>query len=47
MTNYQALENKSEDTLYFVYSEDSSTTALYLGERLIAGTGESSGVNSL
>ena len=47
LTNYQALETKSEDTLYFVYDEDKGSTALYLGNRLIAGTGEIIGPSNL
>lgn len=47
LSNYKALETKQEDTLYFVYDEDKNSTALYLGGRLIAGTGEIVGANNL
>lgn len=47
LANYQALEKKSDDTLYFVYDEDKGSTALYLGNRLIAGTGEIVGPSNL
>ena len=47
LANYKALETKDVDTLYFVYNEDQSSTALYLGSRLIAGTGEILGANNL
>ena len=47
LANYKALATKQADTLYFVYNEDSDTTALYLGGRLIAGTGEIIGANNL
>ena len=47
LANYRALETKDTDTLYFVYNEDQSSTALYLGSRLIAGTGEILGASSL
>ena len=47
LSNYKALETKQEDTLYFVYDEDKNSTALYLGGRLIAGTGEIIGANNL
>lgn len=43
---YRALQTKSEDTLYFVYNEEDTSTALYLGNRLIAGTGEFIGANN-
>lgn len=47
IANYQALATKSDDTLYFVYNPDNTTTALYLGNRLIAGTGEIAGASNL
>lgn len=47
LANYKALATKQSDTLYFVYDEDSDTTALYLGGRLITGTGEILGANNL
>lgn len=31
--------SKTDDTLYFIYDNDASTGSLYLGEKLIAGTG--------
>ena len=46
IADYRALQTKSEDTLYFVYNEEDSSTALYLGNRLIAGTGEFIGANN-
>lgn len=37
---FNALQNKADDTLYFIYdSADKSTGSLYLGSRLIGGTG--------
>ena len=47
LENFKALEIKSDDTLYFVYDEENNSTALYLGSRLIAGTGEIIGSDSL
>ena len=45
--NYNALPVKNPDTLYFIYSEDSSEAALYLGNRLIAGSEDLQGANNL
>lgn len=47
LANYQALGTKDSDTLYFVYNEDDTATALYLGSRLIAGSGTIEGANNL
>lgn len=47
LANYQALATKDSDTLYFVYNEDDTATALYLGSRLIAGSGTIEGANNL
>lgn len=42
-TAFAALTNKSNDTLYFIYDDaDSSNGLLYLGARLIGGTGDGS-----
>lgn len=41
---FNALQNKADDTLYFIYdSADKSTGSLYLGSRLIGGTGSAAG----
>lgn len=47
LANYKALATKQSDTLYFVHDEDSDTAALYLGGKLITGTGEILGANNL
>lgn len=45
---YNNLAVKNQDTLYFVYNGSDATTAkLYLGERLLSGVGEGTGVTSL
>lgn len=45
---YLNLAVKSQDTLYFVYDESNSKVGkLYLGDRLLTGLGEGSGVTSL
>ena len=45
---YQNLAIKNQDTLYFVYNGNDATTAkLYLGERLLSGVGEGTGVTTL
>ena len=44
---YNNLAVKNQDTLYFVYNGSDATTAkLYLGERLLSGVGEGTGVTS-
>lgn len=41
---FNALQNKADDTLYFIYdSADKSTGSLYLGSRLIGGAGSAAG----
>ena len=47
IANYKALPVKDPDTLYFVYTEDSSEAALYLGTRLIAGSEDLQGASNL
>ena len=45
---YNNLAVKNQDTLYFVYNGSDSTTAkLYLGNKLLSGIGEGTGVTSL
>ena len=45
---YNNLALKNQDTLYFVYNGSDSTTAkLYLGNKLLSGIGEGTGVTSL
>ena len=45
---YKRLPHKNEDTLYFVIQEEDSTAmALYLGSRLISGSGSIQGAASL
>ena len=44
---FNSLNIKDSDTLYFVYSEDNASSALYLGERLISGTGVIEGPSNL
>ena len=45
---YNNLAVKNQDTLYFVYNGSDSTTAkLYLGNQLLSGIGEGTGVTSL
>lgn len=34
--DFEVLEQKRDDTLYFVYNEDETTASLYLGERLVS-----------
>ncbi len=45
---YKNLAVKNQDTLYFVYdSVDSTKAKLYLGDKLLSGVGEGTGVTSL
>ena len=45
---YNNLAVKNQDTLYFVYDgQDSTKAKLYLGERLLSGVGEGTGVTTL
>lgn len=45
---YNNLAVKNQDTLYFVYDgQDATRAKLYLGERLLSGIGEGTGVTSL
>ena len=45
---YNNLAVKNQDTLYFVYNgSDSATAKLYLGNKLLSGIGEGTGVTSL
>ena len=45
---YNNLVVKNQDTLYFVYDgQDATRAKLYLGERLLSGIGEGTGVTSL
>ena len=45
---YNNLAVKNQDTLYFVYNGSDNTTAkLYLGNKLLSGIGEGTGVTSL
>ena len=45
---YNNLAVKNQDTLYFVYNGSDSTTAkLYLGNKLLSGIGEGTGITSL
>lgn len=45
---YNNLAIKNQDTLYFVYDgQDSTKAKLYLGERLLSGVGEGTGVTTL
>lgn len=46
-TAFAALTEKDIDTLYFIYEEDKSTGELYLGSKLIAGSGEIDGATAL
>ena len=38
-TAFSQLTNKDSDTLYFIYEDDELTGELYLGSKLIAGSG--------
>ena len=38
---------KDENTLYFIYDEDIGASAVYLGTRLITGSGEIQGASNL
>ena len=44
---FAALQEKDSDTLYFIYEEDELTGELYLGSKLIAGSGEIEGATTL
>lgn len=45
---YKKLSIKNQDTLYFVYDPvDSAKAKLYLGDKLLSGVGEGTGVTSL
>ena len=45
---YNNLAVKNQDTLYFVYDgQDATRAKLYLGDRLLSGVGEGTGVTSL
>ena len=44
---FKSLRHKDADTLYFIYEEDELTGELYLGSKLIAGSGEINGANAL
>ena len=44
---YNALSNKDDDTLYFVYEEDKASAELYLGDKLIAGGSVAGGASAL
>ena len=49
LTNFKALATKDPNTLYFVFDNEANptTSALYLGERLVSGIGEGFGASSL
>jgi hypothetical protein len=47
MDAYNSLLQKDIDTLYFIYDENELTGQLYLGSKLIAGSGEVNGATSL
>lgn len=43
-TAFEKLQNKANDTLYFIYdANDAASGSLYLGARLIGGTGSAAG----
>jgi hypothetical protein len=45
---YNKLTTKNDDTLYFIYKEDSNESALYLGSRKIASAeGDSISASSI
>ena len=44
---FNNLTKKDPDTLYFIYEEDELTGELYLGSKLIAGSGEVTGATAL
>lgn len=46
-TAFAKLENKDPDTLYFIYEESDLDGELYLGSKLIAGSGEINGATTL
>ena len=49
LARYQALPTKDANTLYFVFDNEQNptTSALYLGERLVSGIGEGFGASTL
>lgn len=44
---FEKLTSKDSDTLYFIYEEDELSGELYLGSKLIAGSGEFNGITTL
>lgn len=46
-SEFEKLVEKNLDTLYFIYEDDALTGKLYLGNKLISGTGEITGATSL
>lgn len=45
--SYRALEVKDENTLYFIYDEVTGSSVIYLGSRIVSGSGEIRGASNL